>query len=135
MTDNYYHVTASVYGNRIPDTLSYAYLEKNGYEYDDDAEEFLSIKLEIDTRKLTVEEEDIIYGMFEDIRDNYRCIKRREDDDFQGWLDVETVKVDGANEDVNGKILAEGYVTESDWEVIDNTVWEYRDKITVSGKW
>ena len=79
MTENPAYADASIYGNRFP-------ISKRR---DEDEEDFCRIKIDVDTRNLTAEEEENLYG---DLDNVYISSDYRELYDFIGF-EVEMVEL------------------------------------------
>lgn len=104
--ENPAHALASVYGNQW---LSVG--RHNHYEDDEEVKEFYRVNMEVDTRKLTIEEENLLYAVLDDIA-CYRCGKDFHGD-YLGELEVESVELEGFGADeLFGKITLKGYVLE-----------------------
>ena len=78
--ENPAYADACIYGNRFP-------IDKRSYE--EDEEDFYRIKIDVDTRNLTVDEEENLYGDLDDI---YISSDYRELYDFIGF-EVEEVEL------------------------------------------
>ena len=95
--------------------------------YDEDDEDepvpVYKIRKKIDVSRLTEEEDELLLGVFEDIRDAYEYRELWEDDTFQGWLHV---KEEG------GVMYVKGRVTDEDYTQIEDTLFEMRDKVEAS---
>ena len=97
------------------------------YEDDDEEDEepvpVYKIRKKIDVSRLTEEENELLLGVFEDIRDAYEYRELWEDDTFQGWLHV---KEEG------GVMYVKGRVTDEDYTLIEDTLFEMREKVEAS---
>lgn len=126
--ENPAHALASVYGNQW---LSVG--RHNHYEDDEEDAEFFRVNMEVDTRKLTIEEENLLYAALDDIA-CYRCGTDFYGD-YLGELKVESVEVDGFDDnEVYGKITLKGNVTEETYDEIWNALDEFSGKIEVVEK-
>lgn len=126
--ENPAHALASVYGNQW---LSVG--RHNHYEDDEEVKEFFRVNMEVDTRKLTAAEENLLYAALDDIA-CYRCGTDFYGD-FLGDLEVEGVEVDGFGADeVFGKITLKGYVLEEVYDEIWNALDEFSGRIEVVEK-
>lgn len=100
---------------------------------DEDVEEFYRVNMEIDTRKLTIEEENLLYAVLDDIA-CYRCGKDFYGD-YRGELEVESVELEGFGADeVFGKITLKGNVTEETYDEIWKALDEFSGRIVITQK-
>lgn len=95
---------------------------------DIESEDFISVDIDIDTRKLTSEEEGDLYGALDDIA-CYKCGYNFAGDYF-GYLSVECVEVEGADyeaRNICGKITVKGEVAESVYDVLTDVLNDFGD--------
>ena len=98
--------------------------EEGNWDDQNEPERLSYVSLEIDISNLTEEEANLFVGVFEDIQ--LRYFRKKEWDfcePFNGWLDID----DGGD-----FLIVKGRVTDEDYTLIEDTLFEMRDKVEVS---